>query len=182
MSSSKSYTSAEKTAISLRTANEFVKFWNQTRATKERFDKNHDTGLGRAARGVQSSAAAAGEFMHEFSPIINIVKDFGAPFGGIAVGVVSMFFTVSIFIFGFIHSPHMFAQVAMNKNETEERLESTLGAIMDRLPGFKMYQHIYNDDHEIDAMLQGRIVLAYQALISFCIAAIKYYKGSGPSE
>jgi len=67
----------------------------------------------------------------------------------------------------------------MQKNDTEQRLESTLSAIRDRLPGLAMYQHIYNDNHELDIMLQGRIVLAYQAFVKFCIAAIKYYKGSG---
>lgn len=58
----------------------------------------------------------------------------------------------------------------------EERLESVISAIKDRLPGLKMYQHIYNDNHGLDKRLQARIVSAYQDFIEFCIAATKYYK------
>lgn len=61
----------------------------------------------------------------------------------------------------------------------EERLASTISAIKDRLPGLKLYQHIYNDDHELDMRLQDRIVSAYQGFIEFCIAATKYYKSGG---
>ena len=45
-----------------------------------------------------------------------------------------------------------------------------------------MYQHIYNENHELDMRLQARIVSAYQGFIEFCIGASKYYKGSGPRK
>lgn len=70
-------------------------------------------------------------------------------------------------------------KVAGNKGEIEERLASTIAAIKDRLPGLKLYQHIYNDNHELDVSLQAKIVLAYQNFIDFCIAATKYYKSRG---
>jgi len=64
----------------------------------------------------------------------------------------------------------------------EERLASAISAIKDRLPGLKLYQHIYNDNHELDMRLQAQIVSAYQGFIEFCIAATKYYKSGGPRK
>ena len=64
----------------------------------------------------------------------------------------------------------------------EECLASAIVAIKDRLPGLKMYHHIYNENHELDKQLQTRIVSAYQGFIEFCIEASKYYKGSGPRK
>ena len=45
---------------------------------------------------INLSAAAVQPFMKDFSPIIDIVKDFGAPYGGIALGTVSLLFAVKI--------------------------------------------------------------------------------------
>ena len=73
-------------------------------------------------------------------------------------------------------------QVAGNKNEMEESLASAIFAIQDRLPGLKLYQHIYNENHELDMELQARIVSAYEGFIEFCIEASKYYKGGGPRK
>lgn len=61
----------------------------------------------------------------------------------------------------------------------EASMASTINAIKDRLPGMKMYQHIYNENDELDTRLQVRIVSAYQGFIDFCIMATKYYKGGG---
>jgi hypothetical protein len=46
----------------------------------------------------------------------------------------------------------------------------------------KLYQHIYNDDHELDIRLQAKIVSAYESFIEFSIATTKYYKTGGPSK
>ena len=64
----------------------------------------------------------------------------------------------------------------------EKRLESVISVIKDRLPGLKLYQHIYNENHELDISLQAKIVSAYQNFIGFCIVATKYYKNGGPSK
>ncbi len=72
--------------------------------------------------------------------------------------------------------------MARNKDEIEERLASTISAIKDRLPGLKVYQHIYGGNHELDILLQDKIVSAYQGFIDFCIVATKYYKRGGPRK
>ena len=46
------------------------------------------------------------------------------------------------------------------------------------MPGLKIYKHIYNDNHELDNMLQNQIVSTYHSFIEFCIAATKYYKSN----
>lgn len=57
-----------------------------------------------------------------------------------------------------------------------------MSATKDRLPGLKLYQHIYNENHDLDISLQTKIVSAYQIFIDFCIMATKYYKSGGPRE
>ena len=64
----------------------------------------------------------------------------------------------------------------------EESIASAISAIQDRLPGLKLYQHIYNEDHELDMRLQDQILSAYESFIEFCIEASKYYKGGGPRK
>lgn len=61
----------------------------------------------------------------------------------------------------------------------EKSLASAILSIRDRLPGLKLYQHIYNEESELDQALQNQIVLAYRSFMDFCIMATKYYKGGG---
>ena len=122
VASGKNYTNSEKTAIEIRTPDEFTKFWKRTNSAKDAFDKRHESGLGLVSKTYQNSAAAAGEFMHEFAPIINIVKDFAAPYGGMAIGILSTLFMVSISCQ--IPPPRvLIAQLGCN---AEERYRATL--------------------------------------------------------
>jgi hypothetical protein len=61
-------------------------------------------------------------------------------------------------------------------------LAATISGIRDRSPGLKLYQHIYNDSHELNARLQAKIVSAYGSFIEFSIAITKYYKIGGPCK
>ena len=70
--------------------------------------------------------------------------------------------------------------MAENKDKIEKGLASTVSSIQARLPGLRLYQHIYNENKELDIALQSRIVLAYQDFMDFCIMATKYYKSGGP--
>ena len=64
----------------------------------------------------------------------------------------------------------------------EQSLASAISSIQDRLPGLRLYQHIYNENNELDVALQSRIVSVYQGFMEFCIVATKYYKSGGPSK
>lgn len=65
-------------------------------------------------------------------------------------------------------------QVARTRVATEEKINSTLVEIQDRLPGVNMYKDIYNDDHQLDRQLQYKICHAYDCFVDFCIAAVEY--------
>ncbi|KAL9004060.1 MAG: hypothetical protein Q9188_003095 [Gyalolechia gomerana] len=160
---SKAYSKAEKAAISFHTFEEFDAFWTRANDDKEDFDKSHQRGCGLFSKRYQHAAAQAQSFAKDLSPIIDLVKNFAAPYGGIAVGTVSVLFVV-----------------ASKKDGFEERLMSVISEIRDRLPGMKLFSHIYNEKHELDMKLQARIASAYQGFIEFCIEASKYYKGGGP--
>lgn len=64
----------------------------------------------------------------------------------------------------------------------ETQIADTLEQIRDRLAGFEVYRHIYNDNHELDRQLQYKIVRAYESFIGFCIVSTKYYTMGSLSE
>ncbi|KAF4462795.1 hypothetical protein FALBO_10392 [Fusarium albosuccineum] len=140
-------------------SNEALKnFWQTTFNAKVDFDAEHEHGAGRFSKTATSLAATAYDFLRDLSPIVEIVKDFGAPFGSMAIGTVCLLFAV-----------------AKNRANMEEKIESTLKDIKDRLPGMSMYQHIYNDNHELDRLLQSQIVDAYESFMDYCVAALDFY-------
>lgn len=61
---------------------------------QEGFEDDHEAGCGLWTRKVQGSAAVAKSFMDDFSPILDLVKNNAAPWGGLAVGTVSLFLAV----------------------------------------------------------------------------------------
>ena len=85
----------EKAALEVDSVPAFRDCWQHMNSARESFDRSHERGCGLLGRRYQSSAAFVLPFMEQFSPIVQIVKDFGAPYGGIAVGTVSIFFVVS---------------------------------------------------------------------------------------
>lgn len=93
---SKRFSEHEKSAISLESPTNFDEYWQNTNNAKNTFDRSSDKGCGLWTRRYQSSAAAVQPFMKDFSPIIDIVKDFGAPYGGIALGTISLLFAVTM--------------------------------------------------------------------------------------
>lgn len=92
---SKEFSNTEKAAFKVDSVPAFQKYWEETNSARERFDRNHERGCGLWARRYQSSAAFIQPFMDDFSPIIKVVKDLGAPYGAVAVGTISLLFAVS---------------------------------------------------------------------------------------
>lgn len=93
---SKEFSENEKAAFKVDSVAAFSDYWQKTNSAKEDFDRSHEKGCGLWAKRYQSSAAFVQPFMDDFSPIVEIVKDFGAPYGGVAVGTISLLFAVSI--------------------------------------------------------------------------------------
>jgi len=76
----------------------FIDYWEHTNSAKESFDRSQGKGCGLLGKRYQSSASFVLPFMNDFSPIIQIVKDLGAPYGGLAVGTLSLLFAVSVIL------------------------------------------------------------------------------------
>ena len=83
-------------AVQCRSYEDFVTFWTAAsgRAEKE-YVSRHQRGWRKWTRRTQSLGEDAAGFMKDFSPIVDLIKDCGAPFGGLAVGTLSLLFTVS---------------------------------------------------------------------------------------
>ncbi|KAI0106667.1 hypothetical protein F4814DRAFT_428650 [Daldinia grandis] len=150
------FSEKEKHILQLDSVDAFSRIWaNTLRASHE-----HD--VGPTAQRLQRFTDTAVVVLQHVNPILQLVKDFGAPYGGMAVGTILFLFTI-----------------ARNRAKMESDISDTISQIHDRVAGLRLYQHIYNDDHELDHQLQSKIVKAYEKFIDFCIVAIKYYsKGS----
>ncbi|GAB1313181.1 hypothetical protein MFIFM68171_03391 [Madurella fahalii] len=157
-SKSRKFTEQERSALRINSREAFREFWEGSLEAKDAFDIEHDDAAGRLAQGATRLAAAAYDIVQNVSPIVDIIKDFGAPYGGMAMGTICFVFAI-----------------AKNRASMEGQVVSTLADIKDRLPGVRMYQHIYNADDELDQQLQTKIVDAYDSFIDFCIAASDFY-------
>ncbi|RYP33461.1 hypothetical protein DL767_004739 [Monosporascus sp. MG133] len=156
------FTQEERSALSINSKEAFKDFFEAALDDQVAFDTEHEHGAGRLSKGATSLAASAHDILQDFSPIVDIVKDCGAPYGGMAIGTICFLFTV-----------------ANNRGRMEEVIKSTFLDIHDRLPGVSMYQHIYNENDELDQLLQSKIVDAYDSFIGFCIAASDFYTCGG---
>ncbi|RYP03960.1 hypothetical protein DL765_010351 [Monosporascus sp. GIB2] len=156
------FTRDEQSALNIDSKEAFEDFLRAALDAKVVFDKEHEHGAGRLSKGATSLAASAYDILQDFSPMVDIVKDCGAPYGSMAVGTFCFLFAV-----------------ANNRGRMEDQIKSTFLDIHDRLPGVSMYQHIYNENDELDQLLQSKIVDAYHSFIAFCIAALDFYTCGG---
>ncbi|PLB40287.1 uncharacterized protein BDW47DRAFT_116070 [Aspergillus candidus] len=156
------FSKEELSALRIQSADDFEKFFGSTLAAKGKFEASHRHGTGRAGRAIQNSGASAYEILQNMEPIVEIVKTFAAPYGGIAIGTISFLVTVASY-----------------RARTEQLIWDTLLQIRDRAVGLKLFRDIYHDNHELDEHLQSKIVQAYNCFISFCMEAGKYYTKKG---
>ncbi|RSL52150.1 hypothetical protein CEP54_011057 [Fusarium duplospermum] len=152
------FTKEEQSALEIDSKEAFEAFWQTTLGGKVDFDAAHEHGVGRASKRANSLAASAYTILQDMSPMVEIVKNFGSPYGSMAIGTICFVFAVS-----------------KNRVRMEEQINSTFLNIQDRLPGVNMYRHIYNEEHELDQLLQSKIVDAYDGFINFCMAALEFY-------
>lgn len=64
------------------------------KAAQDSFHDARAVGTGRFFKRVTSLAATSYEMIEGFNPIINLLRDSGAPFGGLAIGTVCFLFAV----------------------------------------------------------------------------------------
>ncbi|KAM0258111.1 hypothetical protein ACHAQJ_004016 [Trichoderma viride] len=164
------FSAEEKHALQIESVSEFEKYWNLTTDSKSKFEASHENGKGLARQKVQDFAVSAYNVLQQIAPIVQLVQNFGAPYGGIAIGTISFLFTIKL---------NHTSKVAKNRARMETSISDTLLQISDRAAGLKVYQHIYNDNDELDQQLQSKIVQAYENFMSFCMEATRYYSKGG---
>jgi hypothetical protein len=84
----------ELAALNVNTKETFMAFWQAARDAEADFDAKHEHGAGRLSKKTTSLAASAYDTMQIFSPLLNAIKDFGAPYGGMALGTLCLVFAV----------------------------------------------------------------------------------------
>ncbi|KAH7033535.1 uncharacterized protein B0I36DRAFT_110300 [Microdochium trichocladiopsis] len=153
---SSQFTAEEKATLQVDTQEAFEDFWRDTLTTKKSFDDR------RSPNGVQSKvntfAMSAQDLFHSMAPLVDSLKDAGVPYVGIVLGTLSFFFLI-----------------VRNRFGIEEKIVSTLLIIQRRLPGIRMYQDIYDGDHELDHDLRSQLVEAYHRFSEFCITSTRFY-------
>ncbi|UNI23974.1 hypothetical protein JDV02_009759 [Purpureocillium takamizusanense] len=155
---SRAYTDEERAALGVNSQDAFEQFWSSALTAKANFDAQHEHGLGRVSKGATNLASSAYGFLEYFRSMLEIITDFSAPYGSMAIGTLCFLFAV-----------------AKNRTKMEGEISATLQHIRDRLPSVQMYQHIYIYSGELGQQLQTKIVDAYNSFIDFCIAAVNFY-------
>ncbi|RGP67978.1 hypothetical protein FSPOR_5639 [Fusarium sporotrichioides] len=155
-------TSDQRSAFDINDDEAANRFLQSAFNTKDQFDSHRDHGVAKVMKQTTGLAAVAYDLLRNFTPMVEIVKDLGAPFGNAAIGILCCLFAV-----------------AQSRVHIEENIEATLRAIKDRLPGLNMYRHIYNEDHELDQLVQSHIVDTYTSFMDYCIEALEFYTQGG---
>lgn len=95
---SNEYSEREKKAIQCNTLADFKENWAENIEYKPELQSSHENGVGLGSKRHQTFTAVAQSFMDDFSPLIQIVKDFGAPYGVAALGILSMLLVVRLYL------------------------------------------------------------------------------------
>ncbi|KAF5869993.1 uncharacterized protein Bfra_010138 [Botrytis fragariae] len=149
---------SERKCFSHESIRDATTYWTSiSQQKKSDFDTQHQTGWRFWAKTSQTVAAAAGQFLNDFKPLVEFASNSG-PYGGLAVGAVSGLFAI-----------------AQSKSKTDDIIASAMANLMDRLPGFKMLQEIYDESDALQKLLRGKVILAYTGIIEFAMASAKYY-------
>ena len=82
------FSGEERSALRIQSQKAFEEFWDSTLDNKTGFDKRHEQGIGRATKNAANIAASAHDIVQNFSPLVDMIKDFGAPYGSMALGTI----------------------------------------------------------------------------------------------
>jgi len=152
----------ERECLAQRDFSDAVVYWNNfSEQAKVEFDVQHDMGWRYWAKSAQTIAAAAGQFLKDFKPLVEFVSN-ANPFGGLAVGAISGLFAI-----------------AQSKRKTDDIVAIAIAGMMDRLPGYHMLQDVYKERNPHQSRLRKKILIAYGGVIELSIASAKYYLQPG---
>jgi hypothetical protein len=96
------FSEEEKYALQIDCVSTFEKQWKLVVDSRDNFEANHEHGVGLAARRAQQFVESAYDVLQHMDPIVQLIKDFGAPYGSMAIGTISVLFTVRILQIGYV--------------------------------------------------------------------------------
>ncbi|KAI1500935.1 hypothetical protein F5X99DRAFT_384417 [Biscogniauxia marginata] len=162
LTKSKKLAKDETRAIGCRSCDDAKKWTEEAERLHSTFEDQHSRGPRKWVRKYQSLAAGVSSFLDDISPLLDVVKGLGPPYSGIAVGTICGLFTI-----------------ASRKNAMEAQAWSIIEGVKDRLPGYRMYNEIYNEESEMQRDLRKKIIFAYMAFIDMNMEISKYYLQTG---
>lgn len=92
--SSRRFSNNEKAVLQFKTVDEFHIFWENAKGIKRDFEASNEDGVRRFAQESRGLATTASKILSDLSPMLNLIQDIAAPYGGMAVGVISFVFAV----------------------------------------------------------------------------------------
>jgi len=92
------FSTEEKACLEVDSEEAFKHIWTNALTTKGQFDE--DRSPGGADSKLASFASCTQEIFNSMSPMVDILKDAGFPYVGIALGTLSFFFIVRLIIKG----------------------------------------------------------------------------------
>lgn len=78
----------------MNTVADFDHFWDAAIKAKGDFDAGREHGVGLAMKRVKRNSASAQDILHHIEPVVELVRDFAAPYGNLAIGTMSFLFIV----------------------------------------------------------------------------------------
>ncbi|ETS88014.1 hypothetical protein PFICI_01842 [Pestalotiopsis fici W106-1] len=149
----------ERQALHCRNYGEFAAYWSEvSEGAQSSFSLRHEKGWRKWTKTCQSYAIEIHDLMMNIKPLLDIVSSLGAPYSGAAIGTLTGLFAI-----------------AVTKTELDSTVCSAITGIRDRLPGFQMYEKIYQ--HNSD--LKKKIALSYIRFIELSMSITKYCLRSG---
>lgn len=88
------FTQKEEAAFNIDSHDAFQLFWREISGTRASFDAQRTHGSRKAAKKTLDFMASADDMLKGFKPIVQVIQDFGSPYGGLAIGTVCFLFAV----------------------------------------------------------------------------------------
>ncbi|KXJ90852.1 hypothetical protein Micbo1qcDRAFT_234134 [Microdochium bolleyi] len=143
--------------MTLRNGSNVEEWASVAQEIQKTFAARQSRGPRRWMKKYQDFSSGVVAFIDQISPLLEVVKGLGDPSTALAIGTICGVFVL-----------------ASRKNEVEEQALAIIDGIKERLPGYKMYQEIYNEDTELQRDLRKRTVLAYMGFVELCMEISRY--------
>lgn len=88
------FTRKEEAALNIVSPDAFQLFWLETWSTRSTFDAYRARGPGKTSQKTIEFMASTDDLLKGFRPIVEVIQDFGHPYGGLAIGTVCFLFAV----------------------------------------------------------------------------------------